>query len=273
MAKQTTTLSAFAPGAAAAAAAAAAGGPVGTGSAVGGGAGASLQPYVLFRLHLGLPAGSFVGGGFAGPRLAAPFPERHSAGGGCGLAHTCCWRWRSRGSSGTVCVLGVGWLTVAPPLSCGVAVLSLVSPFGAGIGDGPYARGCADAFSRTMTCAASWPLPPSMYVPPGRFLPCSASQGLRGPCFSALDCQARTFAPVSVTDYLAARCRHRGFPPANLLSLSPSLSAAFVVRTGPVGVPPPPRRGSHVHHAVGGPPAPPRSVGGRRHGHTAVCAG
>lgn len=46
MAKQTTTLSAFAPGAAAAAAAAAAGGPVGTGSAVGGGAGASLQPRI-----------------------------------------------------------------------------------------------------------------------------------------------------------------------------------------------------------------------------------
>lgn len=47
MANQTTTLSAFAPGAAAAAAAAAAGGPVGTGTAVGGGAGATLQPYVL----------------------------------------------------------------------------------------------------------------------------------------------------------------------------------------------------------------------------------
>lgn len=53
MANQTTTLSAFAPGAAAAAAAAAAGGAVGTGTAVGGGAGASLQAYVLsfYLLH------------------------------------------------------------------------------------------------------------------------------------------------------------------------------------------------------------------------------
>lgn len=87
-------------------------------------------------------------------RLWAGVRVAHTGAAGKGSHSGCCGH----------AVGGTTWLTVVPPVWwCGG--VGVPHPFGDGLGDGSCACVCVDVFSRTVTCAPSWPLPLSMYVP------------------------------------------------------------------------------------------------------------